>query len=138
MEAASFVTPSIRSPSLHIVHTLKLNSSNPGLLYRAASHREAIAIPTLLPHPCPSGPVVVSTPLVCLISGCPGVLLPHCRKFSISSSGSEGLSNTFCPSADISLTPAKWISEYNNIDACPQESTNRSRFGQTGLAGSYR
>ena len=28
--------------------------------------------------------------------------------------------------------------EYSNIDACPSESTNRSRFGQIGSAGSNR
>ena len=50
--------------SLHCVHTLKSNSEKPGLLYRAANQRLAIAMPTLLPQPWPSGPVVVSTPVV--------------------------------------------------------------------------
>ena len=34
----------------------------PGRLYRAASHASAIAMPTPLPKPCPSGPVETSTP----------------------------------------------------------------------------
>ena len=34
-----------------------------------------MAMPTLLPAPCPSGPVVVSTPVVMWLSGWPGVLL---------------------------------------------------------------
>ena len=52
-------------------------------------------MPTLLPQPWPSGPVVVSTPAVCLISGWPGVRLPHWRKLRISSSGSDGSSSDF-------------------------------------------
>ena len=45
-----------------------------------------IAIPTPFANPCPSGPVVVSTPGVTPYSGCPGVLLSHCLKFLSSSS----------------------------------------------------
>jgi len=47
----------------------------------------AIAIPTAFAKPCPSGPVVVSTPGVRPCSGCPGVREPHCRNRSISSRG---------------------------------------------------
>jgi hypothetical protein len=45
------------------------NCSWPGLLYRAASHFPAIAMPTLLLMPCPSGPVVVSMPAASPNSG---------------------------------------------------------------------
>ena len=40
----------------------------------------AMARPTALPTPWPSGPVEASTPAVRWLSGCPGVRLPHCRK----------------------------------------------------------
>ena len=42
---------------------------------------------TALPIPCPSGPVVVSTPGVTSHSGCPGVFEPSFRKFLSSSKG---------------------------------------------------
>ena len=42
----------------------------------AARCRSAIAMPTALPSPWPSGPVVVSTPGVSKFSGCPGVFEP--------------------------------------------------------------
>ena len=44
------------------------------------SYRAAIAIPTALEIPEPSGPVVISTPAVWPYSGCPGVLEPAVRK----------------------------------------------------------
>ena len=47
-------------------------------------------MPTLLPMPCPSGPVVVSTPLVWPCSGCPGQRLSSWRKRRMSSSGTAG------------------------------------------------
>ena len=47
----------------------------------------AIAMPTAVMIPWPSGPVVVSTPAVSPCSGCPGVRLSHWRKSLISSSG---------------------------------------------------
>ncbi len=43
-------------------------------------------MPTALATPCPSGPVVVSTPGVRPCSGWPGVFEPSCRKRLISSS----------------------------------------------------
>ena len=46
---------------------------------RPRSRRAAIAMPTALPRPWPSGPVVVSTPGVSRCSGCPGVMLPQVR-----------------------------------------------------------
>ena len=45
----------------------------------------AIAIPTAIANPCPSGPVVASTPSVSPYSGCPGVRECHCRKLFRSS-----------------------------------------------------
>ncbi len=38
-----------------------------------------MAIPTAIAIPCPSGPVVASTPSVSPYSGCPGVFDSHCR-----------------------------------------------------------
>ena len=46
------------------------------VLKRAASIVSAMASPTALANPCPSGPVVVSTPGVSPTSGCPGVNEP--------------------------------------------------------------
>src|SRR2546423_10062461 len=50
----------------------KPNISKPGRLKCAAIHCEAIAIPTEVATPWPSGPVVVSTPDVQRYSGWPG------------------------------------------------------------------
>ena len=49
-------------------------AAKPSRLYRAASHWPAIAMPTEVATPWPSGPVVVSTPLVHRYSGWPGHL----------------------------------------------------------------
>ena len=46
---------------------------------RPRSLRAAIAMPTALPMPWPSGPVVVSIPGAMPCSGCPGVRLPQVR-----------------------------------------------------------
>ena len=46
---------------------------------RPRSRRAAMAMPTALPTPWPSGPVVVSTPGVWLTSGWPGVSEPQVR-----------------------------------------------------------
>ena len=54
--------------------------SCPGWLKYAARYFCAIAIPTPFANPWPSGPVVISTPAVCLYSGWPGVLLCSWRK----------------------------------------------------------
>ena len=53
---------------------------------RPRSQRDAIAMPTALAMPWPSGPVVVSTPRVWPCSGWPGVSEPHCRSSLRSSS----------------------------------------------------
>ncbi len=45
----------------------------PGRLNSSARSLSASAMPTALASPCPSGPVVVSTPGVTPTSGCPGV-----------------------------------------------------------------
>jgi hypothetical protein len=50
-----------------------------------ASQRSAMAMPTLLAHPWPRGPVVVSTPVVMRYSGWPGVLELICRNCLMSS-----------------------------------------------------
>ena len=92
-------------------------------------------MPTLLPQPWPSGPVVVSTPAVWRYSGWPGVLLPIWRNSLRSSSDSEGpLPAELC--APMSATPVRWINAYSSMEAWPADSTKRSRFGQVGSAGS--
>ena len=65
-------------------------SRSPGRLKCWASQRPAMAMPTLLPHPWPSGPVVVSTPEVRWYSGWPGHLLPSWRNRLMSSSETAG------------------------------------------------
>ena len=87
IEAASLCTPSMMSPSLAITQVRWSTTLIPGMLNRSAAILAAIAMPTALPNPCPSGPVVVSTPGAQPCSGWPGVMLPHCRNLLISSSG---------------------------------------------------
>ena len=53
---------------------------------RPRSQRDAIAMPTAEARPWPSGPVVISTPLVWRNSGWPGVLDPQVRSASMSAS----------------------------------------------------
>ena len=53
---------------------------------RAHRNRSAMAAPTALVWPWPSGPEVFSTPRLTSSSGWPGVGLPHWRKFFSSSS----------------------------------------------------
>ncbi len=124
------------SPSPQIAYTLKLNRSKPGRLYFAPRNLLTMAMPTLFAAPCPSGPVVVSTPVVKCDSGCPGVLLSSCRKRLISSIETAGLSRILSFSS-ASFTPTRCRMEYNSIDAWPAERTKRSRFGHSGFAGSY-
>jgi len=75
--------------------------------------RAAMAMPTALLIPAPSGPVVVSTNLVCPYSGCPGVREPKVRSDSMSSSSRP--------------SPPRYSCEYCRIEACPAERTKRSR-----------
>ncbi len=91
------------------------------VLNRSAAIFAAIPIPTPLANPWPSGPVVTSTPTVWPNSGCPGVLLPHWRKFLISSIGRS--------------KPNRCSSEYWSMEPCPAESMKRSRFSQAGSSG---
>jgi hypothetical protein len=79
-------------------------------------------MPTALAWPCPSGPVVDSTPAVRWNSGWPGVFEPHCRNA--------------CSSAIGRSKPARCKSEYSSIEPWPADSTKRSRSGQLGAAGS--
>ena len=66
-----------------------------------------------MPKPCPSGPVVTSTPGVSPYSGCPGVFDPHCRN---------------CSSCSIGRSyPDRCSAPYSSADAWPFDSTNRSR-----------
>src|SRR4030095_6296324 len=59
-------------------------------LHLLTSHFSAMPIPTLVATPCPSGPVVVSTPETQWYSGCPGALLSSWRKWRMSSRETEG------------------------------------------------
>src|SRR6266403_1341768 len=96
-----------------------------------------MAMPTLVATPCPSGPVVVSTPEVQRYSGCPAQRLPNWRNDLISSSVTEGLPR-ISYSGSTALTLARCRMVYSNVDACPEESTKRSRFIQMGSSGSNR
>lgn len=71
----------------------------------------AIAIPTDIAKPCPSGPVVTSIPSVCLNSGCPGVLEPHCLN---------------CFNSSNSKLPETCNKLYNKAEPCPADNTKRS------------
>jgi len=103
----------------------------------AACHFDAIAMPTLVAYPVPSGPVVHSTPAVHRYSGCPGHLESSCRNDLRSSNETDGSPNvSYFGFTD--RTPVRCSSEYSNVEACPAESTNRSRLGQIGAAGSNR
>ena len=94
-------------------------------------------MPTLVATPCPSGPVVVSTPDTQWYSGWPGALLSSWRKWRMSSRVTDG-----CPSLSYSAftawVPVRWSTDQSSIDAWPLESTNRSRLGQIGSCGSNR
>ncbi len=92
-------------------------------------------MPTALPTPCPSGPVVVSTPAVYSYSGWPGVLLFSWRNCFSCSIGKDGSLST-SPLWLTFLICARWMSEYTSIEPCPLDRTNRSRFGHIGSAGS--
>ena len=85
----------------------------------SARWASAIAIPTALHIPCPRGPVVISTPFVWPYSGWPGVKLPTCLKFLISSI--------------VTPYPNKCNKEYSSIDPCPADKTNLSLLSQSGF-----
>src|ERR1700674_5119282 len=109
--------------------------SNPGRLKYSPIQRPEIAIPTLVATPCPKGPVVVSIPEVQRYSGCPGHLLFSWRKLRMSSRLTETLpSRSYAGFTD--FTRHRCSIEYNSIEACPADSTNRSRLGQIGSSGS--
>ena len=95
--------------------------SRPGRLNSAASTRSAMAMPTALAKPWPSGPVVVSTPGVSPCSGWPGVFECNWRKRLISSIGRS--------------KPVRCSSAYCSMEPCPLDSRKRSRSGQPGLRG---
>jgi hypothetical protein len=100
----------MRQPSPAIAHTSNPNIGNFGRLKVAAIHLPAMAIPTLVATPWPSGPVVVSTPEVQRYSGWPGHRLSSWRKRLMSSRGTES-----SPSVSYfgltAFTPARCSSE---------------------------
>src|SRR6516165_1855794 len=94
-----------------------------------------MAMPTLVATPWPRGPVVASTPDTQWYSGCPGALLSSWRKRQMSSRVTEA-----CPSRSYSALTAfvcvRWSTDQRSIEACPFDSTKRSRFGHMGSDGS--
>ena len=88
----------------------------------ARSRRAAIANPTAMEMPAPSGPVVASMPAVWPTSGCPGVSDPSVRRDARSSTSSP--------------YPARnsWV--YCVSDEWPADRTKRSRPTHRGSAGS--
>ena len=88
---ASLATPSCRQPSPHSTTTWWSMMVWSAVLRVAAACLAAAAMPTPLPMPWPSGPVVDSMPGVCgcmpCHSGWPGVLESLTRKFETSSLG---------------------------------------------------
>ena len=81
-DEASWLMPSSMSPSEAKTYTWWSKGLVPAAASgssRPRSRRAAIAMPTALATPWPSGPVVVSTPGVCPCSGWPGVRLPQVR-----------------------------------------------------------
>ncbi len=72
MAETSWVMPSSMSPSEANTYTWWSNGLSPSAVSgsnRPRSRRAAMAMPTALPRPWPSGPVVVSTPGVSPCSG---------------------------------------------------------------------
>ena len=94
-------------------------------------------MPTEVATPWPSGPEVVSTPLVQRYSGWPGHFEPSCRNRFRSSSGTAG-SPRISYSGSTARTPVRCNNDQSSAEACPADSTKRSRFGQIGSAGSKR
>ena len=136
MVAASAAIASIRQPSPATAYTLWSNRSHPALLNAAACRRPAMAMPTLVAMPVPSGPVVHSMPAVHRYSGWPGHWSPvggicGCPPTALRlhrALRNEGLT-AFTP---VGCTIA------HSIDAWPADNTNRSRLDQIGGTGSNR
>ena len=88
-EDASADTPSCRQPSPAMTYTSWSNTDSPRGVAgsrRPWTRREFMAKPTAEARPEPSGPVVISTPLVCPNSGWAGVSDPAVRSALMSSS----------------------------------------------------
>ena len=118
----SWLMPSSMSPSEQIDVDVVVEQALARRARRGRTGRApgapAIAMPTALPRPWPSGPVVVSTPAVCPCSGWPGVSEPHCR----SASGRPAPARTRPGTAGCRGSGCE----------CPQDSTNRSRPASRG------
>lgn len=108
------------SPARHQI--LWSNTLKSGVLKVAAAIFSEIAMPTAFATPCPSGPLVASTPTVSPNSGCPGVFEPFWRKFLMSSTESS--------------YPEMCSHEYRKHAPCPAASTNLSRLSHEGFLGS--
>ena len=89
-----------------------------GMALNRLGQRAAIAMPTVIATPCPSGPVVASTPEVHRYSGWPGQRLPSCRKFFRSSSDTAKSPSTSY-FGFTALTRARCSNEYSSVEACP-------------------
>src|SRR5271166_3728920 len=94
-------------------------------------------MPTLVATPWPSGPVVVSTPDTQWYSGCPGALLSSWRKRRMSSRPTLAWPKVSY-SAFTACVLVRCSAHQSSIEACPLESTKRSRLGQIGSCGSKR
>ena len=88
------------------------------LLYFVLKYASAIAIPTAVANPCPSGPVVQSTPGVFPYSGCPGVI--------------ESIFLKFFKSSNVISNPAIYNVAYKSADPCPADITNLSLLKYSG------
>ena len=106
---------------------------------RGCSGRRAtaqpIAMPTDVATPWPSGPVVVSTPLVQRYSGWPGHCESSWRKRLQVVERDRGLARGSRTRDRPACTPVRCSSDHSSVDAWPSDSTNRSRFGQIGSCG---
>lgn len=60
------------------------------------------------------------------------------RKVAVIEEGGAQVLYSCSPLLSTARTLARRSTEYSSIDACRQESTNRSRFGQSGEDGAYR
>ena len=122
------VTPSSMSPSrgdhVDVVVERAARRARASGSNRPRSRRAAIAMPTALPTPWPSGPVVVSTPAVCPCSGWPGVSEPQVpQRLEV---------------VELQAVAGQVELDVEGQAGVPADSTNRSRPSQSGSAGSCR
>src|SRR5262249_3728662 len=91
-------------------------------------------IPTLVATPCPSGPVVASTPDTQWYSGCPGALLFNWRKWRMSSSVTHRLPRRSY-SAFTARAPVRYKTDHSPTEAWPVCRTKRRPMGPSRVLG---